>query len=204
MKITAVAFDYGGVIAYPPGPEALEELAALAGLDRQTLESLMWRYREDYDRGLVSGKAYYKALLARKGVHPGDGVLEKMAALDSAGWTHINPGTVRLMEDLKGAGLKLGILSNMPHEFLVMARERFPVFKLPQAGIFSCELGLVKPGEAIYRALLSALGCEPGGTVFFDDMPANVDAAVSLGIRAFVWRDVEAARKQLRDLAVPV
>lgn len=204
MKITAVVFDYGGVISYFPGPEVAEELAALAGLDSKTLDSLRRRYREEYDRGRVSGKEYYKALLARGGVYPGDGIIEKMAALDTAGWTHINSGTVRLMEDIKAAGLKLGILSNMPHEFLTMAREYFPVFKLPQVGVFSCELGLIKPEEAIYRALLSGLECGPEEAVFFDDTPVNVDAAASLGIKAFTWQDAEAARKKLQDLAVPV
>jgi putative hydrolase of the HAD superfamily len=204
MRIKAVAFDYGRVISFSPGAEVMEELAALAGLDRHTLESLMWPYRGDYDRGLVSGEAYYKAMLARGGVHPDEKTLEKMAALDTAGWTRINPATVRLMEDIKSAGLKVGILSNMPHEFLSMARERFPVFKLPDAGIFSCELGLIKPEEAIYRALLSALGCEPEEVVFFDDLPVNVEAALSLGMKACVWQDAETARGIVRDFAVPV
>jgi putative hydrolase of the HAD superfamily len=204
VRIKAVVFDYGRVISFSPKDEEMEELAALAGLDRKTLEDLMWPYRGDYDRGLVSCKDYYKDILARAGVHPGDPAIERMAALDTAGWTRINPATVKLMEDIKGAGLKLGILSNMPHEFLAMARERFPVFTLPDAGIFSCELGLIKPEEPIYRALLAALGREPEELVFFDDIPVNVDAALALGIRAFLWRDAETARKTLRDFEIPV
>jgi putative hydrolase of the HAD superfamily len=200
--IRGVAFDYGRVICFSPPESVLDELAALAGLERKILEPLMWSRREDYDRGLVNGPDYYRALLDTRGIRPDRRVLEEMAALDLQGWTGINPGTVALMEDIKKAGLKLGILSNMPHDFLAFARKTLPVFSLPDAGIFSCELGSVKPEEAIYRALLDALGCRPGELVFFDDMPENVEKASVLGINAFLWRDPDTARKDLEGLGL--
>jgi putative hydrolase of the HAD superfamily len=201
-RIRGVAFDYGKVICFPPPESVMDELAALAGLDRNIMEPLVWSRREEYDRGLFNGPDYYRALLNTKGVHVDDGVLEKMAAIDLHSWTGINPGTVALMEDIKKAGLKLGILSNMPHDFLDLARKNLPVFRLPDAGVFSCELGIVKPEDAIYHALLEALGCSPGQLVFFDDLPENVERASSLGINAFVWRGPDTARKNLEQLGL--
>jgi putative hydrolase of the HAD superfamily len=101
-------------------------------------------------------------------------------------------------------GLTLGILSNMPHDFLALARGTIPGFELPDVGIFSCETGYIKPEEPIYRILLARLGCEPEELVFFDDMPINIDMARSLGIRAFLWKDPETARAELNRLKVPV
>lgn len=205
MDIKAVVFDYGKVISFPPEDSVLDELAAIAGMSPQALDSLLWPHRAEYDRGTITGKEYYRMLLAAGGVHRDDRALEKMTALDLRSWTHINPGTVKLMEDIRAIpGLKLGILSNMPHEFLALARGTVPVFDLPDRSIFSCEVGYIKPEAAIYRRLLSALGVEPEALVFFDDMQINIDAARSLGIRAFLWKDPETARAELNRLKIPV
>jgi putative hydrolase of the HAD superfamily len=204
MSIRGVAFDYGKVICYPPDGIELKVLAEKVGMTRKAFESLMWSYRGDYDRGKLSGVEYYRNFLAAAGVFPDKWTLIKMVAVDLSSWTRINKGTEQLMKDVKRAGFKLGILSNMPRDFLVMARMRFPVFKLPHAGIFSCEAASVKPEEKIYRDCCAALGLEPEELVFFDDMPVNIEAACSLGIRGFVWKDPETARETLRRLSVPV
>ncbi|MDR1058501.1 MAG: HAD family phosphatase [Treponema sp.] len=200
--IGAVVFDYGKVICLPPADSVMRDIAALAGLPQKTMEDLVWRFRRDFDRGLVSAAGYYENLLRHGGVSAGPAVFERMGVLDIEGWSRVNGDTVRLMERIKAGGTKLGILSNIPREFLAMARERLPVFRLPDVGIFSCETGSVKPEEAIYQVLLSALGCRPEEIVFFDDMRENVDAALALGIKAFVWQDPPAAEEILKEYAV--
>jgi putative hydrolase of the HAD superfamily len=50
--------------------------------------------------------------------------------------------------------------------------------------IFSCEVGLAKPEPAIYRLACERLDVTPADSVFIDDSPENVDAAVALGMRA--------------------
>jgi putative hydrolase of the HAD superfamily len=106
------------------------------------------------------------------------------------------------MERIKAGGTKLGILSNMPKDFLAMARQAIPVFSLPDVGIFSCETGSIKPEIPIYRTLIRAFGCEPEEIIFFDDIRENVDAARSLGINAFVWQDPRTAGEILNRYAV--
>jgi putative hydrolase of the HAD superfamily len=205
MGIKAVAFDYGKVISFPPEDGVTEELAAVAGIDAVRMDSLAAPHRGDYDRGVLTGKEFYRTSLAAGGVCPGEKALEKMVDIDLKAWSKINPRTVDLMNAVKALpGLKLGILSNMPHEFLALARGRIPVFELPHVGIFSCEVGYIKPEEPIYRLLLSALGCEPAELVFFDDIQINIDTARSLGIHAFLWTDPETARVELNRLKVPV
>jgi putative hydrolase of the HAD superfamily len=108
------------------------------------------------------------------------------------------------MEDIKAAGFKVGILSNMPREFLTLARERFPLFGLPDAGIFSCEVGAIKPEEAIYEALFAALGCAPNEIIFVDDLRPNIEAARVLGMNAFLWKSAEAARLIFNKMEIPV
>jgi putative hydrolase of the HAD superfamily len=117
-----------------------------------------------------------------------------MTRLDSAAWTHLNPETVRLMEDVKKAGYTLGILSNMSHEFLAWARENVSGFRLADVSVFSCEEGLIKPESAIYETLLARLGCPATEAIFFDDIPVNVEKARDFGIKAYIWKDADTAR----------
>jgi putative hydrolase of the HAD superfamily len=201
LSIRAVVFDYGKVICFPPPPEQREKLAALAGVRLETLNDLDGQYRGDLmDRGTFDTRGYYKTILEKTGVFPDDEALQKLAQADWDGWKNLNPGTVKLMREIQKAGFKLGILSNMPHDFLAWGRENIGVFREADVALFSCELGIVKPEPGIYHALIAALGCKAGEVVFFDDVQDNIDQAVSLGINGFVWKDPETARRELERL----
>ena len=201
MNIKAVAFDYGGVICFLPPPETGKELERLTGLSFETLRELNRQYRCGYDRGdYAATKDYYRFILSRAGVFPDDAVLERAGETEKDGWKRINDETVRLMRDIKAAGRTLGILSNMPGDFLVWARRNIPVFAEADAAVFSCEERLIKPEAAIYAKLRERVGVDYGEIVFFDDLPDNIAAARELGIRGFVWEGPEAARNTLKGL----
>jgi putative hydrolase of the HAD superfamily len=202
MMIKAIVFDYGKVISFPPDPEIMEQLASMAGVGVGVFEPLLWELRSEYDRGTVSAREYYGQVLSRLNVKLDEKTIETMIELDWKSWKNLNPGTVKLMEDVKAAGLILGILSNMPHDFLAFARKNFSLFSLPDVSLFSCEAGLIKPEPAIYQKLLSLLKCDPGELVFFDDTLNNVKSAADLGIRSFLWQDPETARRDLSGLGV--
>jgi putative hydrolase of the HAD superfamily len=200
--IKAVVFDYGKVISYAPDHGVMDEIAALAGADREALEQAVWKFRGNYDRGTLTGAAYYAQVAASIGARVDAETAAKMAAIDMLSWKRVNPATVSLMEEIKRAGYTLGILSNMPFDFLEYGRGNLPVFSLPHVGVFSCEAGVIKPEEAIYQRLIAALGCRNREAVFFDDVRENVDKAKELNINAFVWKDATAARGDLATLGV--
>jgi putative hydrolase of the HAD superfamily len=164
----------------------------LAGMDR--------KHRGEYDRGKFDGKGYYKFLLSTAGIFLDEPALEKIAALDRGGWKHINAGAVALMRDIKKAGFILGILSNMPRDFLAWGRAHIPVFSEADAAVFSCEVKVIKPEPAIYEKLKNAVRCDYGEIVFFDDLPDNIERARELGINGFLWNGPEAARAALKKI----
>jgi putative hydrolase of the HAD superfamily len=200
--IKAVVFDYGKVISFPPEPQVMERLASMAGVGAEVFEPLLWGLRGEYDRGTISAREYYGRLLARLKVSRDEKTIEAMIELDWRSWKNLNPGTVRLMEEVKAAGFVLGILSNMPHDFLSFARKNFPLFSLPDVGLFSCEVHLIKPEAAIYQEFLSRVKLPPEEVAFFDDTMDNVKSAADAGIRAFLWKDPETARRDLYALGV--
>jgi putative hydrolase of the HAD superfamily len=203
LSIKAVVFDYGQVISFPRQDVKLMNcLAERIGVEREKIESCFWSLRDEYDRGTVTAIEYYKAIFSRLGVSMDDKSIDEMILMDLDSWRNINPGTVSLMEDVKKAGYILGILSNMPHDFLALARKSIPVLSLPHVSLFSCDVNLIKPEEAIYRKLLSLLGFEGGEVVFFDDKIENIKGARALGIEAFLWENPESARRVLSSLEV--
>jgi putative hydrolase of the HAD superfamily len=164
------------------------------------MRRIYWDNRQIYDRGLVNGSEYFKNILADVGIFPDNAAIEEMIRKDVQSWSRINAETEQLMNDIKQAGLKVGVLSNMVQPFLDMVRDSIPVLRISDGSIYSCEVDTVKPERKIYELLLSALGCEAGELVFFDDTGINVSAAEKLGIHAFLWRDAVAARRELELL----
>jgi putative hydrolase of the HAD superfamily len=178
----------------------MRDLASIVGIDTVLMRRLYWDNRPIYDRGLVSGSEYFRNILADVGIFPDSAAIEEMIRRDVQSWSRINAGTEQLMNDVKTAGLKVGILSNMVQPFLDMVRETAPVFRIPDGSVYSCEVDTVKPERKIYELLLAVLDCKAGELIFFDDTAINISAAVKLGIHAFLWQDAEAARRELEIL----
>jgi putative hydrolase of the HAD superfamily len=193
-------FDYGKVISFPPGDSVRDEMASLAGLSRQRFDELDRQYRNRYDLGIYNMEGYYRFLLSTAGIFPDEKTIDRIADTDRQSWSRINPGTVDLIREIRKRGLKFGILSNMSHDFLAWGRKNIPVFTGADAAVFSCEAGSVKPENEIYETLVKSLDCSYGEVVFFDDMEENVAKALSLGMKAFVWKDPEEAGKTLEKL----
>jgi len=107
-----------------------------------------------------------------------------------------------LVQELRGHGLRLGVLTNNVLEFRDLWRAMMPFDEWFDDIVDSHEVGLRKPNPAIYQLALARLGAEAGRTVFVDDVATNVAAAESVGMRG-VWveADPTAAIGAVRRLA---
>lgn len=94
------------------------------------------------------------------------------------------PSTKALIADLKAAGYRLFVLSNMSKEYIEYLREK-PVYSYFEGEVISCETATVKPEADIYRTLLQRYALDASQTVFIDDRRENVDAAAEQGICPF-------------------
>ena len=202
MSIKAVAFDYGGVIAFFQDDSAMKDMAALAGVDVSLMDKIYWDNRTIYDQGLVDGIGFFKSILADVGIFADPDLLEKLIVRDVESWAQVNPKSEELIRELKASGIKLGVLSNMVPDFINRIKDKLPVFELMDVNVFSCEVGRVKPDKKIYQILLSRLDCKADEAVFFDDLDVNVEAAGALGIHAFLWKNPEEARKVLEKFGI--
>jgi HAD superfamily hydrolase (TIGR01662 family) len=91
---------------------------------------------------------------------------------------------VPALERLRGAGLKLGLVSNTSRDLGAFVRH----FGLEvDAWIASGSYGKVKPSPLIFRAALELVGCEPADAVMVGDSPEDdVAGARAVGMRALL------------------
>ena len=95
------------------------------------------------------------------------------------------PDTRRVLDDLTGRGIKLGIVSDnwpsLDRRFRQLGlRHYFDAF------VVSALLGCRKPCERMYTTAIDELGLSPESLIFVDDRPENVSAAVRLGMKGAV------------------
>ena len=81
-----------------------------------------------------------------------------------------------------------------------IARARFGFLDWFDGIVISGELGVAKPDPRIFAHLLDTYALRADATVFIDDVPANVAAAVAAGMHAILFTDPEALDAALREL----
>jgi HAD superfamily hydrolase (TIGR01509 family) len=64
--------------------------------------------------------------------------------------------------------------------------------------VYSCELGISKPGQPIYEETVKQTGFKPEELLFVDDRQVNVDAAHQAGMHSFVWKNGEQGVERLK------
>ena len=92
--------------------------------------------------------------------------------------------TIPMIQDLKDKGYKVYYLSNWSawtHD-LLQGAGKFDFLKLMDGGVFSYDVGYMKPNEEIYKILLNKYKINPEEALFFDDREENIEAANKLGI----------------------
>ena len=168
-----IVFDLGGVLFARDkrkcDPEIIEFFSFLRA-------PKMPRFWEEYDRGTSTLGEVTDTLVGMTGRSRETCAAVLQRAIDLQ--EPVAP-TEELVRDLKEAGYRLYVLSNMSCEFIDYLR-RFPVYGLFDGEVVSCEELCVKPEPRIYEILLDRYGLLPSETLFIDDRPANIDTARTL------------------------
>ena len=114
------------------------------------------------------------------------------------------PGMYELIEELKGKGYGIYLLSNASlrqHEYW----PRIEASRFFDGTLISADEGVIKPQPEIYRLILERFGLKAEECFFIDDVPANIEGALCCGISGAVfYNDVAYLRRNLREAGVDV
>ena len=192
IRIDAIAFDYGKVLSHAQDPAAIALLAGLTGL---SVPEFRRRYEHDrltYDRGVLTGTAYWERMLQSAGVRSTPGLIRDLIDVDVESWLVLDDRLVVWTDELGALGVPLAILSNMPPDVLAKLRTRHNSWLHRfVTTVFSCEVGTVKPEVEVYQRLIEELGVEAPRVLFIDDRQENTAAAIGCGLQAVHYTSFE-------------
>ena len=190
-----IVFDLGRVVFAQDPRKSSDKFKQFFSYVQQTPMPQFW---VDYDLGVSTLDDVVRELSAYRGVE--ESYTRELILLAISRQETIAP-TAALIRDLKSAGYRLYVLSNMSREFIDFLRKQ-DVYANFEGDVVSCEVGVVKPMPQIYDILLEKYSLEAAETMFIDDRRENIDAALAKGISGFHFdrNDYEGSCRKLRDI----
>jgi putative hydrolase of the HAD superfamily len=193
-SIEILLFDLGGVLVEFSGVSDLARLLRGRLSESEILER--WSrcpHSEQFGLGKLSPQDFGERFLKDWDIEltPEDFIREYQS------WSRrLFPGAVELLTALRPK-FRLAALSNSNQLHWERNTNDLGVTGLFEVAISSHQIGVSKPDPKIYLTALERLGAAPDTIMFFDDIPANVEAASALGIHAFQVEGIEGVRSRL-------
>jgi 2-haloacid dehalogenase len=203
--VDAVVFDLGNVlIRWDPAPA----IAAAVGPDRaaafladEDFDFGAWNTANDFGRPIA--EAEESAVAAHP--HLAEEIRAYRANFDASMVEQIE-GTVAILRELHEADVPLFALTNWSAELFPRALDRFDFLELFEDIIVSGEEGVGKPDPEIFEVLEERIRHRGGldDSIFIDDSPTNVMAALEAGLDAIRFTDPETLREDLVVRGLPL
>ena len=188
MKKTVI-FDIGNVLIRFRWIDFIHELfddeEVIRGVEDAMWMTGLWT---ELDRGIVREDLILEDILSRRPEHAEairktfDNIGKAVERCDYA---------VPWVRSIKAAGHQVLFLSNYSD---ILRRSNEDVLNFLQymdGGIFSCDVGMIKPDPSIFQRLCDEYELNPRSCLFVDDNKANVRAANAFGLPAVRFKDYE-------------
>lgn len=106
-----------------------------------------------------------------------------------------------LIKQLKKKNLQIYVLSNTSSIFHILLDSVLSkVSSVLDGYVISCEVKMMKPQKEIYLSLVNKYQLDIKDCIFLDDLEENVEAARTLGIKAFQIKERKEISNILKDL----
>ena len=199
-KLRAVILDYGDVISLPADPAVMSWMASLFQVPLERFRYSYGQFRHDYDRGTLDATEYWRKIGEANGVMLGAGQIAQLRQADVTMWGRLNPRILNWANELRLAGFKTAVLSNMHNDMIEHLKANGEWIKRFDFLTLSSSLGMAKPEPEIFQCCLKGLGVSAEEAMFIDDREANVEAALSLGLVGIFAPSTEDLRNTLEGI----
>jgi putative hydrolase of the HAD superfamily len=207
VALQAVIWDFGGVFTTSPF-EAFNRYERAHGLPIDLIRTVNAKDPHDnawalFERSEIDAQGF-DALFAEESKALGHAVRGRDVLPLLSG--DIRPGMIAALKTCKGAGLKVGCITNnvMTGTGAGMASspekaaQAAEIMSLFDQVIESSKVGVRKPDPQIYQMMRQRLAVEPAACVYLDDLGINCKPAAALGMAAI---KVTGEAQALADLA---
>jgi putative hydrolase of the HAD superfamily len=182
-------------------PEGALKVAERLGINREIITLGYAKYRRQLDGNFITFEDMYDLILADNDIEVSKDDIAELIEADISSFHARNEETVKFMRGLKERGYKIGILTNMPTDFVPRFKKYFSDFiELADAMVVSGEEKMFKPQRRIYRLMTERLQVAPNEICFFDDVEANCESARSCGWKAIRFSNVDQIAQEFEDL----
>ena len=187
--INTVIFDIGNVLVAYDWQSSLRSYGFSAE-KYETLADAVYRHSDwnEMDRGVLTTEEVTARFISHAPQYADD--IRRLVA-DIGRTIYQYPYTKSLLQRLRDAGYRLYYLSNYGEYGRSRTEDALDFIPLMDGGLFSYEVQMVKPNRWIYAELCRRFQICPEEAVFFDDNPANVQAAREMGLQAEVFSSPE-------------
>ncbi len=183
-------------------------MAAIFDVSAPRFEEAYWPGRLSFDQGALTAETYWAQVAAALSRGLSHAQRERLIELDNASWSYPDPRMVQWAVELRRAGLRTAVLSNMPITLRTALRQCawLPEF---DHSCYSCDVRHAKPEPEIFHECLQGVGVAANEALFLDDREENVAAARQLGIHTIHFQTPEQAQGEIDrhyqlPLAIPL
>lgn len=198
--IKNVIFDLGNVlIDFKP----IKYIKSLGYDDEKALEIFNKTIKDsiwaDMDRGIYRDKESYVKAFKTKYPEIQDDIDKFLGGPWMENVIFPLKDNLKMIDLVKEKGLKYYILSNYPKDAFEYTYDMCPFIQNGDGMVISYDVLMIKPDKNIYLKLLDKYGLKANECLFIDDLDINVEGAKSVGINAFVFKDLEDGYKKLEE-----
>ncbi len=199
-NIRAVAFDYGGVLAYFITEESVNDMAHIAQVDFKSFNSALWKHRHELDSGEYDNNRYWNTVLdlCDSPVPREQSIIDTLVDMDIKGFSSMNQGMLCWADTLKEKGFRTIIISNMAestYRTLMVEQEWMQHF---DETVISGIIGINKPDSRIFKHALERMQLDAEEILFLDDLFHNVVGAKEAGLHALLFSDTQTLAEDLK------
>jgi putative hydrolase of the HAD superfamily len=189
-NIDFLIFDLGNVIIDIDYSFSINELKKILPEAKYTLTDKFFpsTFHKEYEKGLISSSQFRNEV---RNLYQEDWTDAQVDHVWNSLLKDIPYERIELLKKL-GRDFGTAVLSNTNEihiekfdELLLDQTGEKSIFDLCDRTFLSHEMGLAKPDEAIYKAVLNEINVSPERVLFFDDLLANLEGAKRVGIQTY-------------------
>lgn len=203
-QIKAIGFDYGGVLGgdAEAGKRFKAQICELINVSMEAWDNAYFSKNHLINTGKVTSRRdFWSAILTSLDrIQYLDQAIQLDADLSSS-YINVNPDMLALVDRLRLAGYKVGLLSNASAEVATKIRAQ-DVERHFDSFIISAEIGVQKPDCVAFTTLATSLGVDISELVFIDDAEKSLINATTCGFTPILFKSQAQLENDLHQLGL--